>query len=87
MRVAVLLAVLLLFFGVALFSPLHKHTLGKSNSCSFNNLEYQWVSLAEAAVVILPQVVWLDAVPPTAILAACDKQQIAVRDRSPPSFS
>jgi hypothetical protein len=53
-RVAVFLSLLLLFFGIALFSPLHKHTLGKSASCSFNNIEHQMVSLAEAAVVLAP---------------------------------
>ena len=60
-RVAILLSLLLLFFGVALFSPLHKHTLGKTNSCSFNNLEHQMVSLAEAAVALAPLALLLEA--------------------------
>ena len=84
---AVLLAVLLLFFGVALFSPLHKHTLGKTNSCSFNNLEHQMVSLAEAAVVVVPLAFLVEAGAPP---LACDVFAglvLSARDRAPPSFS
>ena len=86
-KVAVLLAVLVLFFGVALFSPLHKHTLGKSTSCSFNNLEHQWISLAEAAVVLVPLVLPLE---PAAQLVPADPEFFATataRDRAPPALS
>ena len=86
-KVAVLLAVLVLFFGVALFSPLHKHTLGKSSSCSFNHLEHQWISLAEAAVVLVPFALLLEA---AERLAPADPEFFAtatVRDRAPPALS
>ena len=86
-RIAVLLSLLLLFFGVALFSPLHQHTLGKSTSCSFNNIEHQMVSLAEAAVVLAPLAQLLRAAP------ALDPQSPIIgapaerAGRSPPSHS
>jgi len=86
-RVAIFLSILILFFGVAIFSPLHKHTLGKTNSCSFNHLEHQMVSLAEAAIVLAPVAFHLeasagfDADSPVATLL------IAARDRAPPAIS
>lgn len=86
-RVAVLLAVLLLFFGVALFSPLHKHTLGKTTSCSFNHLEHQLVSLAEAAVVVAPVVYLLEAGAPPVVCEVFAGLVLSARDRAPPSFS
>ena len=86
-RVAVLLAVLLLFFGVALFSPLHKHTLGKTNSCSFNNLEHQMVSLAEAAVVVVPLAFLVEAGAPPLVFDDFAGLVVSARDRAPPSFS
>jgi hypothetical protein len=86
-RVAVLLTVLLLFFGVALFSPLHKHTLGKSTSCSFNNLEHQMVSLAEAAVVVAPLEFLVEAGAPPVAFDVFAGLVLSARDRAPPSFS
>lgn len=86
-KVAVLLAVLLLFFGVALFSPLHKHTLGKTTSCSFNNLEHQMVSLAEAAVVVAPLALLLEAGTPPVMFEVFAGLVLSARDRAPPSYS
>ena len=86
-RVAVFLAVLLLFFGVALFSPLHKHTLGKTNSCSFNHLEHQMVSLAEAAVVVAPLVFLVEAGATPSVFGGFAGLVLSARDRAPPSFS
>jgi hypothetical protein len=86
-RVAVLLAVLLLFFGVALFSPLHRHKLGKTNSCSFNNLEHQMVSLAEAAVVLAPVAHVLEAHHPAETQTPAGECIREARDRAPPVFS
>lgn len=86
-RLAVLLSILLLFFGVALFSPLHQHKLGKTNTCSFNNLEHQMVSLAEAAVVLAPVAHMLEAgLADKAQAPAGDRVRIA-RDRAPPTIS
>jgi hypothetical protein len=48
-----LLAILVLFISVALFSPLHTHTAGKNGGCSFNNLEHQFIALATALLLIL----------------------------------
>jgi hypothetical protein len=86
-RVAVLLAVLLLFFGVALFSPLHTHTLGKTNSCSFNHLEHQLVSLAEAAVLVAPVALLVEAGAPPVVCEVFAGLVLSARDRAPPSFS
>jgi hypothetical protein len=86
-RVAVVLSVLILFFGVAIFSPLHQHSIGKSNSCSFNNLEHQMVSLAEAAISLSTLAFVLEH--PVHEPAECPR--VAVRsiaqDRAPPQFS
>lgn len=82
-----LLAVLVLFFGVALFSPLHRHTLGKSTNCSFNNLEHQWISLAEAAVVVLPSAALLEAALSPAPISARYVAVATARDRAPPALS
>ncbi|MBI2686232.1 MAG: hypothetical protein HYX27_07945 [Acidobacteria bacterium] len=49
----VALAILIVFFSIALFSPLHRHTPGKAGGCSFNNLEHQWFAAGELAVVVL----------------------------------
>lgn len=81
------LAVLLLFFGVAIFSPLHKHTLGKSTSCSFNNLEHQLVSPAEAAVVIAPLEFLLEAGALPAVLTPATGAAVPTRGRAPPALS
>ena len=86
-RVALFLSLLLLFFGVALFSPLHQHTLGKSNSCSFNNLEHQMVSLAEAAAVLAPLAFTFADAPAPVPLAASGTFASSVRDRAPPALS
>ena len=86
-RVAVLLAVLVLFFGVALFSPLHKHTLGKQTNCSFNNIEHQMVSLAEAAVVVAPLLFLVEAGSPPVVVDVFAGLVLSARDRAPPSFS
>ena len=84
---AVLLSVLLLFFGVALFSPLHQHQLGKTSSCSFNNLEHQMVSLAEAAVVLAPIAEILSVGRAVEATAAVSGSSRITRDRAPPAFS
>ncbi len=86
-RTAIVLAFLVLFFAVALFSPLHKHTLGKTTTCSFNNLEHQIVSLAEAAVVIDPLVYLLEAPVPPPAPATADGQPVDSRGRAPPAHS
>jgi hypothetical protein len=86
-RVAVLLAVLLLFFCVALFSPLHTHTLGKTTNCSFNHLEHQLVSLAEAAVMVAPVAFLVEAGAPPVVYEVFAGLVLSARDRAPPSFS
>lgn len=86
-RVAILLSLLLLFFGVALFSPLHKHTLGKTNSCSFNNLEHQMVSLAEAAVVLSPLALLLEAGTEPPPSAPFTRDTRIAPARAPPALS
>jgi hypothetical protein len=83
-RLAFVLTLLVLFFGVALFSALHQHTAGV---CSLDNLEHQIVSLAEAAVVITPT-----AVPVEAEISQEPKQTILghtlpARGRAPPAIS
>jgi hypothetical protein len=86
-RVAIFLSVLVLFFGVAIFSPLHKHTPGKANSCSFNHIENQMVSLAEAAVVIAPLVFLLEAAAEAEVASALYASFLQARDRAPPVLS
>lgn len=86
-RVAILLTVLLLFFGVALFSPLHQHKLGKTNSCSFNNLEHQMVSLAEAAAILAPVAHILEPGLPMASAGDDSGRAHIAQDRAPPTFS
>lgn len=87
-RVAIFLSALVLFFGIAIFSPLHKHTTtGKTNSCSFNHIEHQMVSLAEAAVVIAPLAFLLEAKAPAEAVIAVTRAVHAGRDRAPPSLS
>lgn len=86
-QVAVVLTVLLLFVGVALFSPLHKHTLGKADSCTFNNLEHQMVSLAEAAVVLAPLAFQLEAAPVRVVSDPFAALVVSARDRAPPAIS
>lgn len=87
-RVAIFLSILVLFFGVAIFSPLHKHTTaGKANSCSFNHIEHQMVSLAEAAVVIAPLSFLLETQAPAEEIVPVTRTAHAGRDRAPPSLS
>ena len=86
-RVAILLSFLVLFFGIAIFSPLHKHTPGKANSCSFNGIENQMVSLAEAAVVVIPVEFQFEPAPPVVIPAAAASAIRDSRDRAPPPVS
>ncbi|MSV31443.1 MAG: hypothetical protein EXQ57_02890 [Bryobacterales bacterium] len=83
-RVALLLSVLLLFFGVALFSTLHQH---KSGVCSFNDLEHQLISLAEAAAVLAPSTVFLEAEIPQQIQPPAIRHTLPARGRAPPSDS
>jgi len=81
---AVVLTLLLLFFGVALFSALHQHTSGV---CSLGNLEHQIVSLAEAAVALIPSTTQLPAeILQTAELPVVG-HTLSARDRAPPSLS
>jgi hypothetical protein len=86
-RVALVLSVLLLFFGIALFSPLHQHKLGKTPSCSFNNLEHQLISLAEAAIVLTPVAHIMEAGEPPAVSAPITGLSHDSRDRAPPAHS
>ncbi|HEU0124225.1 MAG TPA: hypothetical protein VFQ91_27080 [Bryobacteraceae bacterium] len=86
-EIAIVLALLLLFVGVALFSPLHKHTLGKADSCTFNNLEHQMVSLAEAAVVLAPIVFQLESAPAPTVADPFTAQRLSSRGRAPPVLS
>ena len=51
--ILIALSILLLFFSIALFTPLHRHVPGKPGCCSFNNLEHQWYALLEFAAIIL----------------------------------
>lgn len=46
-----LLALLMLFVGVALFTPLHKHQRGQaSQRCSFDGLENAFTQTAESTI-------------------------------------
>lgn len=78
------LAVLLLFFSIALFSPLHRHTTGKGGGCSFNNLEHQWYSAAELAVFVLILVDIKLREVRDEICAALTGSVLGRRGRSPP---
>lgn len=83
-RLAFVLTLLVLFFGVALFSALHQHTAGV---CSLDNLEHQIVSLAEAAVVITPTAVPLESeIPPEANQPFLG-HTLPARGRAPPALS
>lgn len=87
-RIAIFLSLLVLFFGVAIFSSLHKHTVsGKTNNCSFNHIEHQMVSLAEAAVVIAPLVFLLESEKPVEKVEAVTRAIHQGRDRAPPAHS
>jgi hypothetical protein len=85
--VSLALALVVLFLGIALFTPLHKHQRGKVTRCSLDGLESAFTQAAEEAVEIalLPVAVMLasDADPAvaghTAVAALCS--------RAPPSFS
>lgn len=46
---AVFTATLILFFAVAIYTPLHKHEAGNPYRCSLNNVDE---AVAEAAVVL-----------------------------------
>ena len=82
-RAAVLLSVLLLFFGVALFSTLHQH---KSGVCSFNDLEHQLISLACAAAVLAPSTVSVASEIPQKIQSPAIGHAFSARGRAPPSL-
>lgn len=87
-QIAIFLSVLVLFFGIAIFSPLHKHTtVGKVNTCSFNHIEHQMVSLAEAAVVIAPLVFLLEAAAPVEAISPVTRAIDDARGRAPPTLS
>lgn len=51
---AVLLVILLSFFAVAIYSPLHVHQNGDPKKCSLNDIEHQ-VADAIALVLDLPK--------------------------------
>lgn len=53
-RVGILLALLLSFFAVAIYSPLHVHENGDPKKCSLNDIEHQ-VADAVAPVLDLPK--------------------------------
>lgn len=84
---AIFLSLLTLFFGVALFSSLHKHSRGNPTSCTFNNLEHQHVSTAEAAIVIVPLAVQMEAADPVRPPTPITRPVLSARDRSPPLYS
>jgi len=73
-----------LFFGVALFSALHQHTAGV---CSLDNLEHQIVSLAEAAVVVTPTAVPLEAEITQDANQPVLGHTLPARGRAPPAIS
>ncbi len=53
-RLATLLALLLCFFAVAIYTPLHVHKNGDPKQCSLNGIEHQ-VADAVAPVLDLPK--------------------------------
>jgi len=53
-HIAILLALLLSFFAVAIYSPLHVHENGDPKKCSLNDIEHQ-VADAVAPVLDLPK--------------------------------
>jgi len=83
-QLAFLLTVLVLFFGVALFSTLHKHSAGV---CSLDNFEHQIVSLAESAITVVVAPVAVAAEVPPDVIETLLGDSLAARGRAPPSFS
>ena len=53
-RIALLLALLLGFFAIAIYSPLHVHENGDPKKCSLNDIEHQ-VADSIAPVLDLPK--------------------------------
>lgn len=82
------MSLLLLFFGVAIFSPLHVHTRqGDQNSCSFNDIEHQMVSNAEIAFALAPLALLIETGEPPFVAAPADAHEIAASGRAPPTYS
>ena len=82
-RVATLLTILLLFFGVAVFSELHRH---ESGVCSINDLEHQLIPLACAAAVLAPSTVSVASEIPQKIQSPAIGHAFSARGRAPPSL-
>lgn len=86
-RVAILLATLLSFFAIAIYSPLHVHENGDPKKCSLNDIEHQ-VADAVAPVLDLPkptaEQVRLEA---PAVPAPADVAVLAATSRGPPASS
>ncbi|MBI2686231.1 MAG: hypothetical protein HYX27_07940 [Acidobacteria bacterium] len=87
-RLAIVLSLVLLFFSIALFSPLHRHTRdGARSSCSFNDLEHQMVSTAEAAAVLAPLAYLIEAQVPVSPEQPAEGLVLSARGRAPPVVS
>lgn len=86
-RVAVVFtALLVLFFAVAIYTPLHKHQAGNPYQCSLNNVDQ---AVAEAAVAVAIVLVVLVRVAGVAAEQALQPDFAAVAPlagRGPPSF-
>jgi len=85
---AVMTAVAVLFVGLAIFSPLHKHHLrNHSTKCSLNNLE-GCITDEHTAGPELPQLAFVDEIPHQHVESSVSKgTRSRLPARSPPSFS
>lgn len=86
-RVGILLALLLSFFAVAIYSPLHVHENGDPKKCSLNDIEHQ-VADAVAPVLDLPKPTTEQVrVEVPATPAPADVAVRTAASRGPPAFS
>jgi hypothetical protein len=86
-RIAVLFtALLLLFFAVAIYTPLHQHDAGNPYRCSLNNIDEAVAEGAVAIAVVLAVLIWLASVEVERTLRPDFAAVAPLAGRGPPSF-
>lgn len=86
-RIAVVFtALLMLFFAVAIYTPLHQHEAGNPYRCSLNNIDEAVAEAAVAVAVALVVLVWLASVEAERTLRPDFAAIAPVAGRGPPSL-
>ena len=78
------MALLMLFLGVALFTPLHKHQRGQTTRCSFDGLENAFTQAAEECVELQFSLALVEIRAEILVKGAQDRPAVLASTRAPP---